>query len=93
MKGWIIMKKFFIGMSAMAITASMLGTASFADSTLKTVKVDKLNTIGAMDEQQASKIEIKEIKKDDWAENVSFELTLPAGAMHLLLLMVNINLL
>ncbi len=74
------MKKFFIGMSAMAITASMLGTASFADSTLKTVKVDKLNTIGAMDEQQASKIEIKEIKKDDWAENVSFELRLPDGA-------------
>ena len=74
------MKKFFIGMSAMAITASMLGTASFADSTLKTVKVDKLNTIGAMDEQQASKIEIKEIKKDDWSENVSFELRLPDGA-------------
>ena len=74
------MKKFFIGMSAMAITAIMLGTASFADSTLKTVKVDKLNTIGAMDEQQASKIEIKEIKKDDWCENVSFELRLPDGA-------------
>ena len=74
------MKKFFIGMSAMAITASMLGTASFADSTVKTVKVDKLNIIGTMDEQQASKIEIKEIKKDDWDSNVTFQLRLPDGA-------------
>ena len=72
------MKKFFAGMSVMALTATMLGTVAFADG-LKTIKVEKLMTVGNTSNQVASKIEVKENAKGDWDEKAKFEFKLQSN--------------
>ncbi|MGP1410771.1 MAG: copper amine oxidase N-terminal domain-containing protein [Peptoanaerobacter stomatis] len=72
------MKKFFVGMTAMALLVSAFGINSFAEGS-KTVKVDKVQTVGALDEQKGSMIEIRESEKDSWGDSVTFELKLPTN--------------
>ena len=71
------MKKFIIGMTAMALMTSALGTNVFADGS-RVIKVDKLQTVGTLEEQKGSMIEIKESEKDAWEENTKFEFKLPS---------------
>lgn len=68
------MKKFFVGMTAMVLATTALGATSFAE-----IKVDKVQTVGALEEQKGATIEIKEGSKDAWEKTTSFELKLPSN--------------
>ncbi len=78
MKGLENMKKFFAGMSVMAVTATMLSGMAFADG-LKTIKVEKMMNVGNTADQTIGKIEVKENAKADWGEKVKFEFKLPSN--------------
>lgn len=67
------MKKIFAGMTMTALLVSAFGASVFADG-LKTVSVNKLQTVGRMEEQRGSMITIKESEKEAWPETVTFEL-------------------
>lgn len=71
------MKKFIVGMTTMALMVTALGVTSFADGS-RVIKVDKLQTVGTLEEQKGSMIEIKESEKDAWGETAKFELKLPS---------------
>lgn len=70
------MKKIFATMCMSAMIIASLGITASADG-LKTVSVDKVETVGAMEEQRGSMITIKENAKDAWKGTVTFELKLP----------------
>ncbi len=72
------MKKFFAGMSVMAVTATMLSGMAFADG-IKTIKVEKLMNVGNTADQTIGKIEVKENAKADWDEKAKFEFKLPSN--------------
>jgi len=78
MKGLENMKKFFAGMSVMAVTATMLSGMAFADG-LKTIKVEKMMNVGNTADQTIGKIEVKENAKADWDEKAKFEFKLPSN--------------
>jgi copper amine oxidase domain protein len=72
------MKKFFAGMSVMAVTATMLSGMAFADG-IKTIKVEKMVNVGNTADQTIGKIEVKENAKADWDEKAKFEFKLPSN--------------
>lgn len=78
MKGLENMKKFFAGMSVMAVTATMLSGMAFADG-IKTIKVEKMMNVGNTADQTIGKIEVKENAKADWDEKAKFEFKLPSN--------------
>lgn len=69
------MKRFFICAAALAMTMATFVSPSFAAKAMD-IKVDKIPSVGRLEEQKGTIIEVREGEKDSWSENRTFELKL-----------------
>lgn len=72
------MKRFFIGASALSLSLAMFMGSAYAAQTMKIDTVVPA-TVGALEEQKGTLINVREEKADAWGEEQTFELKLSSG--------------